>query len=233
MIRLDKFLCETGAGSRSEVKGLIKKGRVTVNGAVVKAPETKVDEQGDQIALDAQPLSYEKFVYYMLHKPTGFVTATRDNHEKTVMELLKDAPGKDLFPVGRLDKDTEGLLLVTNDGALSHRLLSPAKHVEKTYLVKTAALVTDEMCRRLEAGVDIGDEKPTLPAKAEQTGENGLLLTITEGRFHQVKRMLLAVGNEVVYLKRLSMGPLVLDEALLKGEYRALTEKEKAALGVR
>lgn len=233
MIRLDKFLCEAGAGSRSEVKLLIKKGRVTINGTVAKAPETKVDEKNDQVALDAQPLSYEKFVYYMLHKPAGVVTATRDNHEKTVMELLKDAPGKDLFPAGRLDKDTEGLLLITNDGALSHRLLSPAKHVDKTYLVRTKAPVTDEMRRRLAEGVDIGDEKPTLPAKAELTEDGGLLLTVTEGRFHQVKRMLSAVGNEVVYLKRLSMGPLVLDGALSKGEYRALTPEEKAALGIR
>ncbi len=233
MIRLDKFLCEAGAGSRSEVKLLIKKRRVTINGAVAKAPETKVDEKNDQVALDAQPLSYEKFVYYMLHKPAGVVTATRDNHEKTVMELLKDAPGKDLFPAGRLDKDTEGLLLITNDGALSHRLLSPAKHVDKTYLVRTKAPVTDEMRRRLEEGVDIGDEKPTLPAKTELTEDGGLLLTVTEGRFHQVKRMLSAVGNEVVYLKRLSMGPLVLDGALSKGEYRALTPEEKAALGIR
>ena len=233
MIRLDKFLCEAGAGSRSEVKLLIKKGRVTINGTVAKAPETKVDEKNDQVALDAQPLSYEKFVYYMLHTPAGVVTATRDNHEKTVMELLKDAPGKDLFPAGRLDKDTEGLLLITNDGALSHRLLSPAKHVDKTYLVRTKAPVTDEMRRRLEEGVDIGDEKPTLPAKTELTEDGGLLLTVTEGRFHQVKRMLSAVGNEVVYLKRLSMGPLVLDGALSKGEYRALTPEEKAALGIR
>lgn len=232
MIRLDKFLCEAGAGSRSEVKLLIKKGRVTINGAVAKAPETKVDEKNDQVALDAQPLSYEKFVYYMLHKPAGVVTATRDNHEKTVMELLKDAPGKDLFPAGRLDKDTEGLLLITNDGALSHRLLSPAKHVDKTYLVRTKAPVTDEMRRRLEEGVDIGDEKPTLPAKTELTEDGGLLLTVTEGRSHQVKRMLSAVGNEVVYLKRLSMGPLVLDGALSMGEYRALTPEEKAALGI-
>lgn len=232
MIRLDKFLCEAGAGSRSEVKLLIKKGRVTINGAVAKAPETKVDEKNDQVALDAQPLSYEKFVYYMLHKPAGVVTATRDNHEKTVMGLLKDAPGKDLFPAGRLDKDTEGLLLITNDGALSHRLLSPAKHVDKTYLVRTKAPVTDEMRRRLEEGVDIGDEKPTLPAKTELTEDGELLLTVTEGRFHQVKRMLSAVGNEVVYLKRLSMGPLVLDGALSKGEYRVLTQEEKAALGI-
>lgn len=232
MIRLDKFLCEAGAGSRSEVKLLIKKGRVTINGTVAKAPETKVDEKNDQVALDAQPLSYEKFVYYMLHKPAGVVTATRDNHEKTVMELLKDAPGKDLFPAGRLDKDTEGLLLITNDGALSHRLLSSAKHVDKTYLVRTKAPVTDEMRRRLEEGVDIGDEKPTLPAKAELTEDGELLLTVTEGRFHQVKRMLSAVGNEVVYLKRLSMGPLVLDGALSKGEYRVLTQEEKAALGI-
>ena len=232
MIRLDKFLCETGAGSRSDVKLLIKKGRVTVNGTAVKAPELKVDEHSDRVALDGNLLSYEKYVYYMLHKPAGCVTATRDKHEKTVMELLKDAPGKDLFPVGRLDKDTEGLLLITNDGALSHRLLSPAKHVDKTYLVRTADAVTEEMLCRLEEGVNIGDEKPTLPAKAVLTKEGDLLLTITEGRFHQVKRMLFAVGNEVVYLKRLSMGALTLDGRLSKGEYRALTEEEKTALGV-
>lgn len=234
MIRLDKYLCEMEAGTRSEVKAFIKKGRVTVNGETAKAPEQKVDETRDTVTLDGRSFSYQKFFYYMLHKPAGVVTAVRDHHDQTVLDLLVDAPGKDLSPVGRLDKDTEGLLLITNDGALSHRLLSPVKHVPKTYLVHTKKPVTSQMCEKLEAGVEIGDETPTAPAKAKLLSDTdcGLLLTITEGRFHQVKRMLQAVGNEVVYLKRLSMGTLVLDETLSKGSWRALTEEEKAQLGV-
>ena len=234
MIRLDKYLCEMEAGTRSEVKAFIKKGRVTVNGETAKAPEQKVDETRDTVTLDGHSFSYQKFFYYMLHKPAGVVTAVRDHHDQTVLDLLVDAPGKDLSPVGRLDKDTEGLLLITNDGALSHRLLSPVKHVPKTYLVHTKRPVTSQMCEKLEAGVEIGDETPTAPAKAKLLSDTdcGLLLTITEGRFHQVKRMLQAVGNEVVYLKRLSMGTLVLDETLPKGSWRALTEEEKAQLGV-
>ena len=234
MIRLDKYLCEMEAGTRSEVKAFIKKGRVTVNGETAKAPEQKVDETRDTVTLDGHSFSYQKFFYYMLHKPAGVVTAVRDHHDQTVLDLLVDAPGKDLSPVGRLDKDTEGLLLITNDGALAHRLLSPVKHVPKTYLVHTKKPVTSQMCEKLEAGVEIGDETPTAPAKTKLLSDTdcGLLLTITEGRFHQVKRMLQAVGNEVVYLKRLSMGTLVLDETLSKGSWRALTEEEKAQLGV-
>ena len=234
MIRLDKYLCEMEAGTRSEVKAFIKKGRVTVNGETAKAPEQKVDETKDTVTLDGHSFSYQKYFYYMLHKPAGVVTAVRDHHDQTVLDLLVDAPGKDLSPVGRLDKDTEGLLLITNDGALAHRLLSPVKHVPKTYLVHTKKPVTSQMCEKLEAGVEIGDETPTAPAKTKLLSDTdcGLLLTITEGRFHQVKRMLQAVGNEVVYLKRLSMGALVLDETLSKGSWRALTEEEKAQLGV-
>ena len=234
MIRLDKYLCEMEAGTRSEVKAFIKKGRVTVNGETAKAPEQKVDETRDTVTLDGHSFSYQKYFYYMLHKPAGVVTAVRDHHDQTVLDLLVDAPGKDLSPVGRLDKDTEGLLLITNDGALAHRLLSPVKHVPKTYLVHTKRPVTSQMCEKLEAGVEIGDETPTAPAKTKLLSDTdcGLLLTITEGRFHQVKRMLQAVGNEVVYLKRLSMGALVLDETLSKGSWRALTEEEKAQLGV-
>lgn len=234
MIRLDKYLCEMEAGTRSEVKAFIKKGRVTVNGEIAKSPEQKVDETKDTVTLDGHSFSYQKYFYYMLHKPAGVVTAVRDHHDQTVLDLLVDAPGKDLSPVGRLDKDTEGLLLITNDGALAHRLLSPVKHVPKTYLVHTKKPVTSQMCEKLEAGVEIGDETPTAPAKTKLLSDTdcGLLLTITEGRFHQVKRMLQAVGNEVVYLKRLSMGALVLDETLSKGSWRALTEEEKAQLGV-
>lgn len=234
MIRLDKFLCDLGAGTRSEVKNLIKKGRVTVDGKTAAKPDLKIDENNAAVCLDGQRLIWAGMVYYLLHKPAGVVTATKDAKERTVLDLMADAPGTDLFPVGRLDKDTEGLLLVTNDGGLAHRLLSPKKHVDKTYLVLTSGAVTDEMCRLLEQGVDIGDEKPTLPATAKKLPdeEKGLLLTIQEGRFHQVKRMLQAVGNEVVYLKRVSMGPLVLEDSLKKGEWRALTEKEKKDLGV-
>ena len=234
MIRLDKYLCEMEAGTRSEVKAFIKKGRVTVNGETANSPEQKVDETKDTVTLDGHSFSYQKYFYYMLHKPAGVVTAVRDHHDQTVLYLLVDAPGKYLSPVGRLDKDTEGLLLITNDGALAHRLLSPVKHVPKTYLVHTKKPVTSQMCEKLEAGVEIGDETPTAPAKTKLLSDTdcGLLLTITEGRFHQVKRMLQAVGNEVVYLKRLSMGALVLDETLSKGSWRALTEEEKAQLGV-
>ncbi len=235
MIRLDKYLCEMEAGTRSEVKAFIKKGRVTVNGETAKSPEQKVDETKDTVTLDGHSFSYQKYFYYMLHKPAGVVTAVRDHHDQTVLDLLVDAPGKDLSPVGRLDKDTEGLLLITNDGALAHRLLSPVKHVPKTYLVHTKKPVTSQMCEKLEAGVEIGQRKRRLRPQRQncfRIPTVGLLLTITEGRFHQVKRMLQAVGNEVVYLKRLSMGALVLDETLSKGSWRALTEEEKAQLGV-
>lgn len=234
LIRLDKFLCDMGAGTRSEVKALIKKGRVTVDGSAAQKADQRIDEKTAAVCLDGQPLIWAGTVYYILHKPAGVVTATRDAREKTVMDLLEGAPGRDLFPVGRLDKDTEGLLLITNDGNLSHRLLSPAKHVEKTYYVRTKAPVTPEMCRILEQGTDIGDDRPTLPAKAQKLPdeEHALYLTITEGRFHQVKRMLAAVGNEVIYLKRISMGPLVLEPSLQKGQWRTLTEEEKKDLGI-
>ena len=226
MIRLDKFLCEMEIGTRSQVKDIVKKGMVSVDGEVIKKADYKFDETAAKVCVNGKELSYQKFYYYMLNKPQGVVSATTDNHDKTVLDLLKDAPGKDLFPVGRLDKDTEGLLLITNDGELSHNLLSPKKHVDKTYLVETKELVTEEMLLKLEQGVDIGEEKLTLPAKVSQLEDKKIELTITEGKFHQVKRMLKAVENEVVYLKRLSMGSLKLDKKLPLGEYRSLTEGE-------
>ena len=226
MIRLDKFLCEMEMGTRSQVKDLIKKGMVTVDGEVIKKAEYKFDESKAKVYVKEKEVAYQKFYYYMLHKPAGVVSATVDNHDRTVMELLKDAPGKDLFPVGRLDKDTEGLLLITNDGELSHNLLSPKKHVDKTYLVETKESITEKMMQELEKGVDIGEDKPTMPAKVNLVEEKKLELTIREGKFHQVKRMLQAVENEVVYLKRLSMGSLVLDDKLGLGEFRCLTNQE-------
>lgn len=230
-MRLDKFLCENGCGSRSEVKQILKKGRVTVNGTVITKPEYGINEQTDEVCCDKRRLKYQQFVYYMLHKPAGCISATKDKVGSTVLEFLsKEDFRKDIFPVGRLDKDTEGLLLLTNDGQLAHNLLSPKKHVPKTYFVKIARELTKEECSLLESGVEIGEEKRTLPAKLERIGEKEILLTISEGKFHQVKRMLQAVSNDVVYLKRISMGNLMLDENLEAGKYRPLTESEIRSL---
>ena len=162
----------------------------------------------------------------MLHKPAGVITATEDREQETVMGLLGEGYRKDLFPVGRLDKDTEGLLLITNDGELSHALLNPRKHVPKTYLVQVPESLKNSQIEALEQGVDIGDDKMTMPAKVEVVDEEHILLAIHEGRYHQVKRMLTAVGSQVLYLKRITFGPLTLDEKLEKGSYRALTEIE-------
>ena len=228
-MRLDKFLCEMNIGSRSQVKDYIRKGLVTVNGSIAKKPEEKIEEAKDRIAFRGEALHYQQFFYYMLNKPQGVVSATRDNLDKTVLDLLK-TDRKDLFPVGRLDKDTEGLLLITNDGELAHNMLSPRKHVQKTYLVTIKRELTEEEIFRLETGVDIGDDKPTAPAKIEKITGTQIHLSISEGRFHQVKRMLKAVDNEVLALKRLCFGGLVLDEKLAPGAYRELTTEEVALI---
>lgn len=237
MMRLDKFLCETGFGTRSQVKEMLKKGQVTVNGVAAKKPEQKIDEHKDQITCQGKIASYEKYVYYMLHKPAGVVSATEDKREKTVLDLLKSEDRRDgIFPVGRLDKDTEGFLLLTDDGDLAHRLLSPRKHVDKTYYAKIAGSVTEAHIERFREGLDIGDEKKTLPAMLEilasKTETSEIRITIHEGRFHQVKRMFEAVGCKVTYLKRLSMGAVALDETLAPGDYRPLNEKERELLGI-
>ncbi|MEI3176246.1 MULTISPECIES: pseudouridine synthase [unclassified Candidatus Paralachnospira] len=232
-VRLDKFLADAGAGTRSQVKGFLKKGLVTVNGEPARKPEQKISPETDLIVFQGTVLSYTEFYYYMLNKPSGYVSATDDNTAPTVLSLLKGAPGKDLFPVGRLDKDTEGLLLITNDGALAHRLLSPRHHVDKTYFVRADGAVTEDDCSRLEAGVDIGEDRLTLPARAALLSSGPVSeveLTIHEGKFHQVKRMFQAVGKPVLYLRRLSMGSLTLDETLPPGQYRPLREEEIAAL---
>lgn len=226
MMRLDKFLCDAGVGTRSEVKQLLKKGLVTVNGQVEKTADKKIAEETDLVALRGEPLSFSRFHYYLLHKPAGVITATQDASQKTVMELLYGVSKRNLFPVGRLDKDTEGLLLITDDGELAHRLLAPNKHVDKTYLVRLAKPLAEEAAGQLQKGVDIGDDTPTLPAKVESISSQEIRLTIREGRFHQIKRMMKAVDNEVVYLKRLTMGPLTLPKELPKGEFRPLTPKE-------
>lgn len=229
-MRLDKFLCDMQIGTRSQVKDCIKKGNVSVNGVIIKNPDYKLDENTDNVSYMGKNVTYQSLYYYMLHKPMNVVTATKDSDNKTVMDLLPDACGKNLFPVGRLDKDTEGLLLITNDGELAHNLLSPIKHVEKTYYAECSGKIDTARIHMLETGVDIGDEEPTSPAKVRLISQSDctytIELTIMEGRFHQVKRMIQAVGGSVTYLKRLSMGSLSLDSDLPKGAYRPLTENE-------
>lgn len=232
-IRLDKYLADMGCGTRSQVKREIAGGSVMVNGAPARRPEDKIDTEKDSVVFRGSPLGYTEYEYFMLNKPAGVVSATEDRTERTVLDLIDARQRKDLFPVGRLDKDTEGLLLVTNDGGMAHRLLSPKKHVDKVYYAKVAGRITEEHVRLFAEGVDIGDEKPTLPAELTvlSSGEiSEIELVIWEGRFHQVKRMFQAAGGEVIYLKRLRMGSLVLDRELQPGEYRKLTEEEVRAL---
>ena len=232
MIRLDKYLADMGCGTRQEVKKLIRSGQVSVNGAVVKKPETKVEQTVQEVCLNGEKVGYESFEYYMLNKPAGVISATEDRSCQTVVDLIQEKKRKDLFPVGRLDKDTEGLLLITNDGELAHRLLSPKKHVDKCYFARVSGKVTEDDVRSFENGVNIGSlEQPeiTMPGKLEIITSDEISqihLTIKEGKFHQVKRMFRAVGKEVIYLKRLRMGTLVLDENLSIGEYRPLTKEE-------
>lgn len=232
MIRLDKYLADMGCGTRQEVKKLIRSGQVSVDGAVVKKPETKVEQTVQEVCLNGEKVGYESFEYYMLNKPAGVISATEDRSSQTVVDLIKEKKRKDLFPVGRLDKDTEGLLLITNDGELAHRLLSPKKHVDKCYFARVSGKVTEDDVRSFENGVNIGSlEQPetTMPGKLEIITSDEISqirLTIQEGKFHQVKRMFQAVGKEVIYLKRLRMGTLVLDENLSIGEYRPLTKEE-------
>ena len=242
-MRLDKFLGDHNIGTRKQIKEYVKNGRCKVNGVVVTKSDVHINENTDEISFDEIPLTYAKFHYYMLYKPQGVVSATTDGKNKTVLDLLKDENVKGLNPAGRLDIDTEGLLLLTDDGGLIHKLLSPKKHVDKTYEVHLRKELSDEDIRLLEDGIDIGDTRDdgtpylTLPAKIikqEKDGEGRpvIHLIIHEGRFHQVKRMLEAVGNKVEFLKRITFGPLVLDEGLSPSEYRPLNEKELKELGL-
>lgn len=232
MMRLDKYLADMGEGTRQEVKKYIRRGSVTVNGERIRSPEHKVSEE-DQVCLDGRAVSYAGTEYFMLNKPAGVVSATEDSRDRTVLDLIRDKKRKDLFPVGRLDKDTEGLLLITNDGALSHRLLSPRHHVDKTYYAQIRGHVTEETEKAFREGVNIGTAKEplvTMPAVLEilETGRelSRVRLTIREGKFHQVKRMFQTQDMEVLYLKRESMGSLRLDESLAPGQYRPLTDEE-------
>ncbi|EAD4273518.1 rRNA pseudouridine synthase [Listeria monocytogenes] len=230
-MRLDKLLSHTGFGSRKEVKPLLKSGAVVVNGTIQKDSKTQVNPDKDQVTVHGTPVVYQEFVYFMLHKPQNVVSATEDNVSETVIDLLaQEDTLTDPFPVGRLDKDTEGLLIITNDGALAHNLLSPKKHIDKTYYAKIDGDVTLADVEAFAAGIELDDGYTCKPARLEIITPNEINVTIQEGKFHQVKRMFAARGKKVSYLKRISMGNLQLDESLGLGEYRPLTESELAIL---
>ena len=236
-MRLDKFLSHTGFGSRKEVKELLKKGYVTVNGEIIKQAKIAILEDKDIVCVNGQPVVYQQFFYYMLNKPTGVISATSDTQQKTVLDLLKKEDyHEDLFPVGRLDKDTVGLLLLTNDGNLAHRLLSPKNHVLKTYFARVEGIVTDADQKLFTEGIVLKNGEKCQSAELlllkidETKQQTEIQVKIMEGKYHQVKRMIAAVGKKVIYLQRISMGSLQLDTNLELGEYRPLTENELSTL---
>lgn len=228
MERLDKILSSTGRWSRREVKELVRAGRVTVDGLPAQAPEDKADRDGSDLRVDGERIAADQYLYLMMNKPAGLVSATEDPREPTVLSLLPPHLQKvGLFPAGRLDKDTVGLLLLTNDGALAHALLAPKKHVDKTYLVRVEGSFDEADIRAFREGMTLGDGYPCLPAALEPLGEGEALVTLHEGKYHQIKRMCAARGKPVVFLKRLTFGPLKLDEGLAPGQWRELTWEEK------
>ncbi|WP_143023152.1 pseudouridine synthase [Romboutsia timonensis] len=229
-MRVDKLLSNVGVASRAELKKYCKQGLISVNGKVINNPGVQVDSENDDVRFNGEKIVYREFVYIMLNKPDGYISATFDKYDPIVLDLIDQSYLVfEPFPVGRLDKDTEGLLVLTNDGQLAHRVLSPKKHVPKTYYAKIQGKVTEEDILAFEKGVILDDGYETMPSqlkilKSDDMSE--IELTIHEGKFHQVKRMFESVGKKVVYLKRLSMGKLKLDESLKLGEYRELTEEE-------
>ena len=232
MERLDKLLSSTGHWSRKEVKELVKQGRVSVNGVKANKPEDKCDPAQAEVRVDGKLVDCAPFVYLMLHKPAGLLSATEDKKQKTVIDLLPEhLQRRGLFPVGRLDKDTEGLLVLTDDGAMAHELLSPKKHVDKVYYAEVEGVLDQKDVAALKDGMTLADGLECLPAGLEiLEGGSRCHVTLREGKYHQVKRMLAARGKPVQYLKRLSMGGLKLDEGLEKGEWRPLTAAELTAL---
>ena len=231
MERLDKVLAGTGRWSRREVKLLVRQGLVRLNGAAAVSAEEKCDPETAVITVNGETVVLRRFTYVLLHKPGGVLTATEDRRQETVMELLpQELRRVGLAPVGRLDKDTEGLLLLTNDGELTHRLLSPKYHVDKRYFARVDGHLTAAHAETFAKGMTLGDGLKCLPARLEILPDNGCIVTVREGKFHQVKRMLASCGAPVVYLKRLSMGPLVLGDELRRGEHRMLRDEEIAAL---
>lgn len=229
-MRLDKLLAHCGFGTRKEVKELIKKGEVCVNGKVIKKDKTQINPDVDHIIVNDEVIQYEKYVYYMLNKPSGYISATSDSIHPTVVELIDDYYRDDLFPVGRLDINTEGLLLLTNDGVLAHQLLSPKHHCPKIYYAKINGLVNDDDIIAFKNGIIIDNDYQCMSAKLKILSVHDNIseveVTIYEGKFHQVKKMFIAIGKEVIYLKRICMKNLFLDNQLELGEYRRLTDEE-------
>ena len=234
MVRLDKFLAEMGKGTRSEIKKYIKQGRVKVNNEVVKAADYKIDAYADSVTFDDEEVKYDRFVYYMLNKPKGVISATEDKSKRTVIDLISaEDKRRNLFSMGRLDIDTTGLLIISNDGELSHRLLSPKYHVDKCYYAVVEGMVTEDDVMTLKQPLNIGsNSKPelTMPAELEiissSYDKSEVYLTIKEGKYHQVKRMMARINHPVIELKRVSFGGIRLDEGLYEGEYRRLTDEE-------
>lgn len=234
-MRLDRFLANMGCGSRNEVKRMLRSGKVTVNGESVRDGARHIVPQQDRVVCRDQVIDYREFIYLMLNKPAGVVSATEDTRDRTVLDLVDGKyHNKGLFPVGRLDKDTEGLLILTNDGDLGHRLLAPKKHVAKRYYASVAGEVGNRDIEAFQAGIVLDDGYRTMPAQLEvlDSGEfsgmgiSEVIIQIYEGKFHQIKRMMEALGKQVTYLKRIAMGDLVLDPGLRPGEYRELSEGE-------
>ncbi|MDD6037897.1 MAG: pseudouridine synthase [bacterium] len=236
LIRIDKFLADMQQGTRSEVKQMIKKGLVKVDGTIIHKADEKLDPEQATVFVCGERVGYSRFEYFMLNKPQGCVYATEDARHKTVLDYITTNKRKDLFPVGRLDIDTEGLLLITNDGALAHDLLSPSKHIDKTYYADINGMVDESDVKKFFEGIDIGEKKQTRPAILTILKSNTIsqvTITIREGKYHQIKRMFAAIGKPLLTLKRISMGPLILDDALAPGEYRELTEEEIILLKAR
>ncbi|RRJ25176.1 rRNA pseudouridine synthase [Lachnoanaerobaculum gingivalis] len=230
IVRVDKILSELGFGSRQEIKKYVKAGKIRINDNIVKKPEEKLNSEKDKLYFEGKEVEVEEFETFILYKPAGYVCATKDNVHKTVMELI-DSKRKNVVPVGRLDLDTEGILILTNDGSLNHRLVSPSSHVDKTYYAVFEGKLNENAVEMTKNGLDIGEGEVSKTAKLEIISDNEILLTIHEGKFHQVKRMVKALGGEVTYLKRVAFGGLRLDDLKLnKGESRKITEIEMEML---
>lgn len=230
IVRVDKILSELGFGSRQDIKKYVKAGKIRINDNTVKKPEEKLDSEKDKLYFEGKEVEVEEFETFILYKPAGYVCATKDNVHKTVMELI-DSKRKNIVPVGRLDLDTEGILILTNDGSLNHRLVSPSSHVDKTYYAVFEGKLDENAVEMTKKGLDIGEGEVSKPAKLEIISDSEILLTIHEGKFHQVKRMVKALGGEVTYLKRVAFGGLILDDLKLnKGESRKITEIEMEML---
>lgn len=235
MDRIDKILVSQGIGSRREVQKRIKSGDVTVNGNIIRKPEFKADAENDEIAVLGKVLDYSKHIYIMMNKPSGVVSASNDNHDRTVIDILPDEyKRKGLFPAGRLDKDTEGLLIITDDGDFAHRMLSPKKHVDKRYIARLDGEITEKIIQKFEQGIVFADGTKCLPAKLEIYNDDKKtgLVTICEGKFHQVKKMFISCGLNVVHLERISIGDLYLDSNLPIGGCKLLTNLDKKLIFV-